>query len=136
MGFKKEKRPIDARTGSALGDHKFGEVRQTVIATTAGSTDFGPRGVFSLTSTSTGAVGFTYDINTAYKAGDRLSLMVSSIPGTTTPHKFRFGTATVAATSATAVHLSSNGAGISLIAVSTSRWLTDGNQGATFSTST
>ena len=136
MGFDKRKRPIDARTGSALGDAKYGEVRQTVIATTAGSTDFGPRGVFALTSTSTGAVGFTFDINPAYKAGDRLSLMVASIPGTTTIHKFRFGTAVVVATTATAVHLSSVGAGISLIAVSTSLWLTDGNQGATFSTST
>ena len=135
MGFKKEKRPVDLRTKSGV-DVKFDAERQTVTATTAASTSFGPRGVFSITSTSTGEVGLTFDIATDFKAGDRLSLMVDAFEGTTTPHKFRFGSATVAATSATAVHLSSNGAGISLIAISTARWLTDGNQGATFSTST
>ena len=135
MGFKKEKRPLDLRSGGDP-DIMFDTIRETVVPTTGGSTSLGPRGVFSITSTSTGAVGLTFDVATDFEAGDRLSLMIDSIPGTPTPHKIRFGTATVAATSATAVHLSSNGAGIRLIAISTSRWLTDGNQGATFSTST
>ena len=134
MGFIKTKRPVDARTASAL-DIKFDEIRETVIATTAASTALGPRGVFSFTSTSTGAVGQTFTIAPDFQAGDRLSLMVDSFEGTTTPMHVKFGTATVAATSATRVVMSTIGTGVRLIAISTSRWLVDGNQGASFSTS-
>ncbi len=135
MGFKKEKRPLDVRTASRR-DMRIEQVQQTVIASTAASTSLGPGGIFSVTSTSTGEVGFEYTIATDFKAGDRLSLMLDTVEGTTTTHLFRFGSATVVATSATMVVMSTIGSGVSLIAVSTSRWLTDGNQGATFSTST
>lgn len=135
MGFVKDKRPRDMRTASNL-DLKVGEIRETVIATTAATTALGPRGVFAFTSTSTGAVGLTHTIAPVYAAGDRISLMVDSVPGTTTPMHILFGDATVAATSATRVAMSTNGSGVRLVAISTSRWLVDGNQGALFEVTT
>jgi hypothetical protein len=135
MGFIKTKRPVDARTASNL-DMKFDQIRETVIATTSASTALGPRGVFAFTSTSTGEIGLTYTIAPDFQAGDRLSLMVDSVPGTTTPMHILFGDATVAATSATRVAMSTNGTGVRLVAISTSRWLVDGNQGAAFEVTT
>ena len=135
MGFDKFKRPIDARTASAL-DVKFDTFRETFVATTGPSTSFGPRGVFSFTSTSTGAVGHVFDIAADFKAGDRLTLMIDATTGSTTPWHFKFGSATVAASSADRLVMSTVGSGVSLIAISTSRWLVTGNVGATFSTST
>ena len=135
MGFKKEKRPLDLRTGADL-DLKFDTYRETIVPTTRPSTSFGPRGVFSFTSTSTGAVGHVFDIATDFKAGDRLTLMIDATTGSTTPWHFNFGSATVAASSADRLVMSTVGSGVSLIAISTSRWLVTGNVGATFSTST
>ena len=52
------------------------------------------------------------------------------------PYHFNLGDFVGPASSADMIVLSTRGAGISLIATSTANWLTDGNQGATFSTST
>ena len=136
MGFKKEKRPLDLRTASDL-DLKVGKTRQGIVSTTAGSTSFGPRGQFAIATTSTGAAGFVFDIGTDYQAGDELTVMIDSSPSATTPAAhINFGSATVAASSADMVVLTTVGAGVTLVAISTSRWLADGNKGATFSTST
>ena len=134
MGFKKEKRPLDLRTG-ADPDFVFDSSRQTITTSTAASTDLGPRGAFAVETTSTGAP-VVYDLADP-QPGDRLSLMVSAMQSSSdAPIHFNLGTVVGPATSADMIVLSSRGAGISLIALSTSRWLTDGNQGATFSTST
>ena len=134
MGFQKFKRPIDARTKSDP-DFLFDTLRQTVTVSTAASTALGPRGVFALETTSTGAP-VVYDIP-APKVGDQISLMVSAMQSSSdAPFHINLGTLTGPSTGDDMVLLSTQGAGISLIAISTSRWLTDGNQGATFSTST
>ena len=134
MGFEKFKRPIDARTG-ADPDFLFDSIRQSVTTSTAASTALGPRGAFALETTSTGAP-VVYDLADP-QPGDRLTLLVSAMQSSSdAPFHFNLGTLSGPATSADMVVLSSQGAGISLIALSTSRWLTDGNAGATFSTST
>ena len=134
MGFQVFKRPMNMRTRGDP-DFIFDSVRQTVTISTAASTALGPRGAFAVETTSTGAP-VVYDIP-APKAGDRISLMVSAMQSSSdAPFHFNLGTLSGPATSADMVVLSSQGAGISLIALSTSRWLTDGNAGATFSTST
>ena len=124
MGFQVFKRPINLRS-----------IRQTVTISTAASTSLGPRGVFAVETTSTGAP-VVYTILHP-KPGDRLSLMVSAMQSSSdAPFHFNLGDLFAPATSADMIVLSSQGAGISLIALSTARWLTDGNAGATFSTST
>ena len=134
MGFEKFKRPIDARTKSDP-DFNFDTLRQTVTISTAASTALGPRGAFAVETTSTGAP-VVYDIP-APKVGDRLSLMVSAMQSSSdAPFHFNLGDLLGPATSADMVVLSTQGAGISMIAISTAAWKTDGNQGATFSTST
>lgn len=135
MGFDKMKRPLDIRTGHDV-DFLFDTARQGVTATTADSTSLGPRGQFAFASTSTGAAGPVFDIATDFKTGDELVLMIDAAGGTTTPWHFNFGSATVAASSADMLVMSTVGAGVTLVALSTSRWLVKGNQGATFSTST
>ena len=136
MGKEFFKRPIRAKNASDP-DLFVGTVRRTVTATTAASTSLGPRGSFAIATTSTGAAGFVFDIGTDYKAGDELSIMIDSSPSATTPAAHvNFGAATVAASSADMCVLTTVGAAVSLVAISTSRWLITGNQGATFSTST
>ena len=134
MGFDRKKRPLDLRTGSDP-DFLFDTVRQGATVSTAASTSLGPRGAFALETTSTGAP--TVYTLADPKVGDRLSLMVSAMQSSSdAPFHFNLGTLLGPATSADMVVLSTQGAGISLHAISTARWLTDGNQGATFSTST
>ncbi len=134
MGFFKHKRPVDLRTASDP-DVLFDTQRQNVTVSTAASTALGPRGAFAFESTSTGAP-VVYDIPSP-KKGDRLSLMVNlTASSSVAPYHFNLGDFLAPATSADMIVLSTNGAGISLIAISTAAWLTDGNQGATFSTST
>lgn len=134
MGFEKFKRPIDARTGGDP-DFLFDSIRQSVTTSTAASTALGPRGVFVVETTSTGAP-VVYDIPNP-KVGDRISLMVGAMQSSSdAPFHFNLGDLLGPATSADMVVLSTEGAGVSMIAVSTAAWKTDGNQGATFSTST
>lgn len=134
MGFKKEKRPLDLRTG-ADPDFIFDSSRQTITTSTAASTDLGPRGAFALETTSTGAP-VVYDLADP-KPGDRLSLMVSAMQSSSdAPFHFNLGNVVGPATSADMIVLSTRGSGVSLIALSTARWLTDGNDGASYSTST
>ena len=134
MGREKFKRPLDLRTTSDL-DFKFDEQRQTITTSTAASTSLGPRGVFLLETTSTGAPT-VYTLADPV-AGDRLSLMISAMQSSSdAPFHFNLGDLIGPATSADMIVLTTQGSGISLIAMSTSRWGTDGNQGATFSTST
>ena len=134
MGFKKEKRPLDLRTG-ADPDFVFDSHRQTITTSTAASTSLGPRGAFAVETTSTGAP-VVYTIAEP-QPGDRISLMVSAMQSSSdAPFHFNLGTLSGPATSADMVVLATAGSGVSLIAFSTSRWLSDGNQGATFSAST
>ena len=134
MGYEVFKRPLDMRTRGDP-DFWFDTHRQTVTRSTAASTDLGPRGAFALETTSTGAP-VVYDLADP-QPGDRLTLMVSAMQSSSdAPFHFNLGTLSGPATSADMVVLSSQGAGVSLHALSTARWLTDGNAGATFSTST
>ena len=134
MGFEKFKRPLDART-KGDPDFVFDQIRQTVTTSTAASTGLGPRGAFAMETTSTGAP-VVYTLADP-KAGDRLSLMVSAMQSSSdAPFHFNLGTVVGPATSADMIVLSTRGSGVSLIALSTARWLTDGNDGASYSTST
>ena len=134
MGFQKMKRPLDLRTG-ADPDFVFDSSRQTITTSTAASTDLGPRGAFAVETTSTGAP-VVYDL-AGPQPGDRLSLMVSAMQSSSdAPFHFNLGNVVAPATSADMITLSTQGSGVSLHALSTGRWLIDGNQGATFSTST
>lgn len=134
MGFEHHKRPGDYRTAGDP-DLKYTTSRQIPTASTAASTALNPRGAFSFATTSTGAP-VVYTIS-APEVGDRLSLTVDTLASSSEgPIHFNTGTHLVVSSSADMISLSSVGAGISLIAVSTARWLADGNQGATFSTST
>lgn len=134
MGFQKFKRPIDMRTGGDP-DFRFDTCQQTIVPSTAASTSLGPRGAFALNTTSTGTpVVYTLAAPTC---GDRLSLMADSLASSSdAPFHINTGGPTVGASSADMISLSTVGAGISLIAVSTSRWLVDGAFNAAVSTST
>ncbi len=134
MGFEFFKRPIDARS-KGDPDLKFDTILEGVTVSTAASTALGPRGRFALETTSTGAPTVYTLPNPA--VGSRVSLMVSAMESSSdAPFHVNLTDLTGPASSADMVVLSTLGAGISLIATSTARWLTDGNQGATFSTST
>lgn len=134
MGFDKMKRPLDMRTASDP-DFVFDTQRQAVTTSTAASTSLGPTGVFAVETTSTGAP--TVYTLADPEPGDRLSLMISAMQSSSdAPFHFNLGDLIGPATSADMIVLTTQGSGISLIAMSTARWGTDGNQGATFSTST
>lgn len=134
MGLDKKKRPLDMRTGGDP-DFVFDSHRQTITTSTAASTGLGPRGAFAIETTSTGAP-VVYTLADP-KPGDRLSLMVSAMQSSSdAPIHFNLGNVVGPATSADMITLSTRGSGVSLHALSTARWLTDGNDGASYSTST
>lgn len=136
MGRDKKKRPLDIRTG-ADPDFEFDTLRQGVITSTAPSTGLGPRGNFAIVTTTTGAPIVYTLANPACSGGDRMSIIVDQSQSTSdAPIHINTGGGGVNATSEDMIVLSSAGAGISLVSLSTSRWLVDGLHAATFSSST
>lgn len=140
MGFEFFKRPvkarIDART-STDPDFEFDTLRQGITTSTAASTSLGPRGAFALVTTTTGAPTVYTLASPACSGGDRISIVVDQMQSSSdAPFHINTGGGGANATSEDMILLSTVGAGISLISLSTSRWLVDGLHAATFSSST
>ena len=135
MGYEKRKRPLDTRTNSAEPDVKFGFLRVADVASAAVSTALSPRGVYGLTSTSTGAA-VVWTVKTP-TAGDVLEVAISSIGSSSgAPFHVNAGSGVTFDGTNDMITMSTAGAGFSLRALSTARWLMVGNFGATLSTST
>lgn len=140
MGFEFFKRPvkarIDART-STDPDFEFDTLRQGVITSTAASTALGPRGSFALVTTTTGAPIVYTLASPACSGGDRISIVIDQMESSSdAPFHINTGGGGAGATSEDMVTLPVTGSGVSLISLSTSRWLVDGANAATFSSST
>ena len=141
MGFDKAQRPRDTRKGSKASSpsDKLDSLRWgDITASTAASTALVPRGVVSLESTSTGAP-VVYTLKQPIK-GDEIAIAVASLASSSVApfhvNAQSGGTFNGVASSENMVALSTAGAGITLLALSSAQWMTKGHRGATFSTST
>lgn len=161
MGYRKEKRPIDARTKGAT-DFKFDVAtstgtltvptisstaslsglqykRNNITTATSASTAFTTRGLVALETTST-----TADLNLILSvptAGEELTFTIKSVATSSFGYTINASTATAVdfgplttATPQIRATLSVQGALLSLVALSTARWLVTGQSGVVFST--
>ena len=136
MGKVKFKRPLDLRTKTDP-DFEFDTFRTGVTTSTAASTGLGPRGAFALVTTTTGAPTVYTLASPACSGGDRISIVVDQMQSSSdAPFHINTGGGGAGATSEDMIVLPVTGAGVSLISLSTSRWLVDGLNAATFSSST
>lgn len=140
MGFEKFKRPIKARVDARTStdpDFEFDTLRQGVTTSTAASTSLGPRGNFALVTTTTGAPIVYTLASPACSGGDRISIVVDQMQSSSdAPFHINTGGGGAGATSEDMVVLPVTGSGISMVSLSTDRWLVDGANAATFSSST
>jgi len=161
MGYRKEKRPIDART-TADTDLKFDVATSTgsltvptltstgsvtsltykrtgITDSTAGSTAFTTRGLVAVTSTSTSAANnYILSLPTA---GEEVTFVMNpggSTFGVTinasTATLANFGAVTASTAQIRATIEGTLGNHLSLVALSTARWLVTAASGVTFST--
>ena len=143
MGFEKIKRPlkpaggIDARLTGIDPDFQFDTLRQGVTTSTAASTGLGPRGNFAIVTTTTGAPVVYTLASPACSGGDRISIVVDQMESSSdAPIHINTGGGGAGATTEDMITLPVEGSGVSLVSLSTSRWLVDGANAATFSSST
>lgn len=137
MGYEREKRPIDARTGAADGepDMKLDTMRFAVSDTTAASTALEP-GFYGLTSTNTKTTPKTWTVEQP-AAGDLLGVFVESIASTSSPLHVKLGSGVLVDSSKTRVVFSSAPAGALMVALSSTKWgLLASGGGVTFTTAT
>ena len=138
MGFKHERRPIDARTNAADGvpDLQLDTMRFAVVDATGESTGLEP-GFYGFTSTSTDETTVVHTVEEP-QAGDMLGVFVKSLGTTSSPINIRLGSAVMGIDSSIDnITLSSAPAGAILVALSSARWgLLGSHGGATFTTST
>ena len=137
MGWEREKRPVDARTGAADGvpDVKVDAMRFAVNDTTAASTALEP-GFYGLTSTNTKSTPKTWEVEQP-EAGDLLGVFVASLASTSSPIHIKLGSAPLVDSSKTRVVFSTAPAGALMVALSSTKWgLLSAGGGVTFTTST
>lgn len=138
MGFKHEKRPLDARTNAADGvpDLTLGRMRLGPIDQTSSSTALEPGFVYGLTSTNTKTTPKVWSVEEP-RSGDLLGVFVKAVDGTCSPMHIRLENAVLVDSSIDQIVLSTAPSGAWLIALSSTKWgLLAASGGTTFTTST
>ena len=138
MGYKHERRPVDARTNAADGvpDMNLGRMRLASIDQTAASTALEPGFFYGLTSTNTKTTPKVWSVEEP-QAGDLLGVFVKAVDGTCSPLHVRLENAVLVTGGVDQITLSTAPSGALLIALSSTLWgVLGASRGATFTAST